>query len=95
MTILPADKGRTTVVMDTETYETQMETMSGDSNTYEILKKNPTEEKKRTFKALLKPLLESKKITQDTYDYQIPTASVTPWIYRTTKIHKRTTHYAS
>ena len=40
ITILPADKGRTTVVMDSETYETQMETMLGDTNSYEILKKN-------------------------------------------------------
>ncbi len=34
ITILPADKGRTTVVMDTETYTNQMEQMLGDSTTY-------------------------------------------------------------
>ncbi len=64
--------------------------MLGDSNTWNS-QENPTEEKKRTLKALLKPILESKKITQDAYDHLIPTASITPWIYRTTKIHKKDT----
>lgn len=58
------DKGRTIVVMDTDAYETQMKTMLGDNDTYEILKKDPTEEKKRTLKSLLKPLLETKKHTE-------------------------------
>lgn len=47
ITILPADKGRTTVIMDATKYEQQMNEMLSDKNTYEILKKkNPTEEKK-------------------------------------------------
>lgn len=89
ITILPADKGRTIVVMDTKKYISQMETTLADTNTYEILKKNPTEQKKKTLKALLKPLLESQKITQEAYDHLIPTASITPRIYGTPKIHKK------
>uniref|UniRef100_A0A3P8RXA2 Uncharacterized protein n=1 Tax=Amphiprion percula TaxID=161767 RepID=A0A3P8RXA2_AMPPE len=65
ITILPADKGRTTVIMDTDTYEQQLTNMLQDRNTNEVLKKDPTEQKKRILKTLLKPLLETNKITQE------------------------------
>lgn len=55
ITILPADKGRTTVVMDRESYQTQMENMLGDTSTYEILKKDPTENKKNTKSTIKTP----------------------------------------
>lgn len=87
-TILPCGKGRTAVTRDTETYEQQMQNMLGDRDTYDILQKNPTEEKERTLKTLLKPLLESKIITKEAYDHLIPTANVTPQICGTPKIHK-------
>uniref|UniRef100_A0A672GD92 Reverse transcriptase domain-containing protein n=1 Tax=Salarias fasciatus TaxID=181472 RepID=A0A672GD92_SALFA len=88
ITILPADKGRATVIMNTEHYEKQMDTMLQDSNTYEILKKDPTEDKKKALKSLLKPLLKKEKISKETYNHLIPTASITPRIYGTPKIHK-------
>uniref|UniRef100_A0A3P8RI65 Uncharacterized protein n=1 Tax=Amphiprion percula TaxID=161767 RepID=A0A3P8RI65_AMPPE len=46
---------------------------------------------KRTLKTLLKPLLETNKITQEAYNHLIPTAKITPWIYGTPKIHKKDT----
>lgn len=46
ITVLPAGKGITTIIMDTEKYEKQMETMLKDNYTYEELKKDPIEEKK-------------------------------------------------
>ena len=46
ITILPADKGRTTVIMDTDKYEKQMKEMLEDTNPYEVLKIDPTDEKK-------------------------------------------------
>lgn len=54
--------------MDTKTYEQKMEQMVEDRATYEISRKDPTEEKKRTLKTLLKPLLETGKITRDGND---------------------------
>uniref|UniRef100_A0A667ZFG8 Reverse transcriptase domain-containing protein n=1 Tax=Myripristis murdjan TaxID=586833 RepID=A0A667ZFG8_9TELE len=87
ITILPADKGRTTVILDTTQYEMQMKEMLMDHHTYEILKKDPTEEKKRKLKALLKPLLSENKIDKQTYNHLIPTANITPRIYGTPKIH--------
>ena len=89
ITILPADKGRTTVVMDTTQYEKQMIEMLDDKNTYEIMKKDPTEEKKKTLKSLLKPLIEEGKISMDNYKHLVPTANITPRIYGTPKIHKK------
>uniref|UniRef100_A0A3B3H8Z3 Uncharacterized protein n=1 Tax=Oryzias latipes TaxID=8090 RepID=A0A3B3H8Z3_ORYLA len=88
ITILPADKGRTTVIMDTEQYEKQMNEMLQDRNTYEVLKRDPTEAKKRKLKTVLKQLQEEKKIDKQTYNHLIPTASIIPRIYGTPKIHK-------
>ncbi|KAJ0059974.1 hypothetical protein NL108_017154, partial [Boleophthalmus pectinirostris] len=94
ITILPADKGRTTVILDqeyTKTYEQKMQTLLADTDTYEIITKNPTEEKKRALKTLLKSVLEHKKITREANNDLIPTASITPRIYGTPKIHKTDT----
>uniref|UniRef100_A0A3P9MND8 Uncharacterized protein n=1 Tax=Oryzias latipes TaxID=8090 RepID=A0A3P9MND8_ORYLA len=88
ITILPADKGRTTVIMDTEQYEKQMNEMLQDRNTYEVLKRDPTEAKKRKLKTILKQLQEEKKIDKQTYNHLIPTANIIPRIYGTPKIHK-------
>ena len=88
VTILPADKGRTTVVMDSTRYDTQMTTMLTDTQTYELLTKDPTEDKKNQLKKLLRPLLNNGKIDKKTYNHLIPTASITPRIYGTPKIHK-------
>uniref|UniRef100_A0A3Q1CXI0 H15 domain-containing protein n=1 Tax=Amphiprion ocellaris TaxID=80972 RepID=A0A3Q1CXI0_AMPOC len=91
ITILPVDKGRTTVIMDTDTYKQQLTNMLQDRNISKILKKDSTEQKKRTLKTLLKPLLGTNKITQEAYNHLIPTANVTPQIYGTPKIHKKDT----
>ena len=88
LTILPADKGRTTVVMDATLYNTQMTTMLADAQTYELLTKDPTEDKKNKLKKLLRPLLDKGQIDKKTYNHLIPTASITPRIYGTPKIHK-------
>ena len=50
MMVLPDDKDRTTVVMDTDQYIKQAEDMLSDTNTYELLKKDPTEKKKEDMK---------------------------------------------
>ena len=40
--ILPADKGRATVVMDRKDYSAKMLTMLGDRDTYQLMAKDPT-----------------------------------------------------
>uniref|UniRef100_A0A3B3HLM2 Reverse transcriptase domain-containing protein n=1 Tax=Oryzias latipes TaxID=8090 RepID=A0A3B3HLM2_ORYLA len=88
ITILPVDKGRTTVILDTEQYEKQMDEILHDRNTYEALKKDPTEAKKKKLKTILKQLQDEKKIDKQTYNHLIPTANIIPRIYGTPKIHK-------
>jgi hypothetical protein len=41
--ILPADKGRATVIMDPLEYQDKMTTMLSDTTTYEKLRKDPTQ----------------------------------------------------
>lgn len=65
--------------MDTETYKKQMQEMLEDDNTYEILKKDPTEDKKNKLKALLKPLPKDKKIDKWTYNFLIPHTPQNLW----------------
>ena len=48
ITILPADKGRSTVILNTTDYESKMSTLLSDSNTYEMLQRDPTPKFKRT-----------------------------------------------
>ena len=40
--ILPADKGRVTVVMDKTDYNDKMDSLVNDKQTYEVLKRDPT-----------------------------------------------------
>ena len=40
--ILPADKGRVTVVMDKTDYNNKMNSLVNDKQTYEVLKRDPT-----------------------------------------------------
>ena len=48
ITILPADKGRSTVILNTKDYESKLSTLLSHSNTYEMLQKDPTPKFKRT-----------------------------------------------
>lgn len=48
-------------------------------------------ENKRTLKTVLKPLLETQKITKDIFDHLRPTANSTCQLYETPKIHKKDT----
>lgn len=68
--------------MDTQTYEERMETLLADSTTYEILKKNPTEEKKNTQNSP-ETILETGKITPSSHNK-----------YHCPKYTKRTLHSA-
>ena len=42
ITILPADKGRMTVVLNTTDYKTKAKTLLSDEKTYKVLAKDPT-----------------------------------------------------
>ena len=65
--ILPADKGNATVVMTNEQYKGKMEEHLG-SETYSLLKKDPTESLARKLDVILKKLLKDKKISKQLHD---------------------------
>ena len=86
--ILPADKGRATVVMDKTEYEEKVNTMLNDAHTYEKLQADPTSSYKRKVIEKLTKLKKDRKITKDQYKYLYPTSEATPRLHCTPKFHK-------
>ena len=86
--ILPADKGRATVILDKKEYESKLTNMLNDTNTYTKLKKDPTPVYKRKLVAIITRLEKEEKITHDDKKYLYPTAENVPRIYGSPKIHK-------
>ena len=86
--ILPADKGRATVVTDKTEYEEKVKTMLNDANTYEKPRADPTSSYKRKLIKILSKLKGDNKITDDQYKYLYPTSEAIRRLYCTPKIHK-------
>ena len=86
--ILPADKGKATVVIDVSEYEEKINEMLSDERTYEKLTSDPTQRYKRELVAILSRLRKENKINKAQYDLLYPTAENIPRIYGTPKIHK-------
>lgn len=74
--IISADKGQMTVVMDMDRYEKYMEAMLKDNSTYQILKKESTEE--NNIKITAQYLTGKQKITLDANNNLIHTVSIIP-----------------
>ena len=87
--ILPADKGRATVLLDKSEYESKMNEMLSDTQTYEVLNKDPSKRYRDKLIAILKRLhYTEKKIDHDQYNELYPTTFHMPRIYGSPKIHK-------
>ena len=86
--ILPADKGKSTVVLVKNEYEEKVKTMLDDKKTYEELPSDPTPKYKRKLVATLSNLKKEGKITEKKYKELYPTAENIPRLYCTPKIHK-------
>ncbi|XP_072048616.1 uncharacterized protein [Amphiura filiformis] len=86
--ILPADKGKSTVVLDKDTYEEKVNNMLNDEKTYQELKSDPTSKYKDKLLGMLKKWKKKEKITVSEYWKVYPTAENTPRMYCTPKIHK-------
>ena len=76
--ILPADKGKATVVLDKDEYEEKVTTMLGDKKTYEQLPNDPTPKYKWKLVATLGNLKKEGKITESKYKELYPTAENVP-----------------
>ncbi|XP_072041346.1 uncharacterized protein [Amphiura filiformis] len=86
--ILPADKGRATVVIDNSVYEEKALALLQDESVYETLKKDPTQKFQSRLIKLLKELKETGAITSKTYWDLYPTVADVPRFYGLIKIHK-------
>ncbi|XP_072050040.1 uncharacterized protein [Amphiura filiformis] len=89
--ILPADKGKSTVVLDKVEYEEKLTTMLDDKKTYEELPAVPTQKYKRKLVSMLSNMKKEGKISEVKYKQLYPTAENVPRLYCTPKIHKPNT----
>ena len=88
ITILPADKGRMTVVMNTSDYKQKAKELLGDSSTYKVLKKDPTAVFSRKIKKSLQELRQAEVIDEPLKRRLSPTSTLTPRFYGLPKVHK-------
>jgi hypothetical protein len=88
--ILPADKGRATVVLDKEAYVEKVNVMLSDSRTYDRLPKDPTQKYRKQLQEMLDSFKERKKLSQKLYDHLKPDSQWQniPRMYCTPKVHK-------
>ena len=88
ITIVPADKGRATVIMKKEEYEEKMKVLLSDTNTYKKLDHDPTKEYKKDMKKMIDNWEKEKPLPPGLKRFIQPTSENIPAIYGTPKIHK-------
>ncbi|XP_072048674.1 uncharacterized protein [Amphiura filiformis] len=86
--IIPADKGRATVVIDKTVYEEKALALLSDDNVYSKLKKDPTQIFQARLVKLLKELKDCGTIDSKTYWKLYPTVCDIPKFYGLIKVHK-------
>ena len=86
--ILPADKGRVTVVMDKTDYYDKMDTLVNDKQTYEELKRDPTPSLQRKLNSKLLDLKKTDVIDIQRYNRLRCRVPQPPKLYGLPKLHK-------
>ena len=86
--VLPADKGRCTVVLDKSDYAEKVESLLNDTKVYELLKKDPTAIYKKKVIDNLQQLEKAEVIDRALYHKLYPAESV-PSFYGLPKVHKQ------
>ena len=86
--ILPADKGRVTVVMDKTDYYDKMDTLVNDKQTYEKLKRDPTPSLQRKLNSKLLDLKKTDVIDIQRYNRLRCRVPQPPKLYGLPKLHK-------
>ena len=85
--ILPADKGRASVVMDTATYQAKISTLI-ENGPYQLLNKDPTDRLTRKLSEKLLTLKRNGHLSEAVYNKIRPRHKQPPRIYGLPKIHK-------
>ena len=86
--IVPADKGKCTVIMDRDDYVQKMETKLQDTSTYKEIFEDPTPKLQKELANQLNRLEENGEIDRTTHYRIRPTQSQIPRIHGHPKIHK-------
>ena len=86
--ILPADKGRSTVVMDKSEYQDKVDSLLGDRKFYKVLKKDPTPSTERDMNASLLKMKKEGTIPEPLYHRLRSSGGHIPLLYGLPKIHK-------
>ena len=87
ITILPADKGRASVVLNTDTYHDKMKTLI-ETGPYQLLNKDPTDRLSRKLTERLLSLKRSGHLSETVYNKIKPRHKQPPRIYGQPKVHK-------
>ena len=87
ITILPADKGNATVLMDKKDYHNKLSAMLN-TGTYGKLSKDPTKSRESKLTQMLKGMERTKELPTQLYNRLRPSGSKPPMIYGLPKIHK-------
>ena len=88
ITILPADKGRLIVLMNTKDYISKSMDLLGDTNTYQVLKRDPTNKFADELKSKLWEIRQADNISDAEYRHLLPTTRLAPRYYGLPKVHK-------
>ena len=86
--ILPADKGRVTVVMDKTDYYDKMDVLVNDKQTYQVLKRDPTPALQRKLNSKLLDLKKTDTIDIQRYNRLRCRVPQPPKLYGLPKLHK-------
>ena len=87
--VLPADKGRATVVMDRTDYDEKMHKMLSEESTYQPIAKDPTPSLERKMIAQLMNLKRSGRLSSNLYMQLRSSAGRVPLLYGLPKVHKQ------
>lgn len=90
--VLPADKGRSTIVMDRCDYEGKMMEMLNDETTYRQLNKDPMPSQERNMKSMLFKLRQADKLSDVLYSRLYSSTGLIPCVYGLPKVHKTEYH---
>ena len=86
--VIPADKGRAVVVMNTRKYKSKSEELLEDNKTYKKRKSNPTSRYKTKLIKILQGVKQSGTISETKYRQLYPTSEEVPKFYGLPKVHK-------
>ena len=86
--IVPADKGKTTVILNKSDYEAKIESFLDDKDTYEIVNGNPSKKIQNKLNTKLKSLEKEKKLSRNQYLKLHSNNLNIPKFYGLIKLHK-------